>query len=147
MAKVISFLNHLFIEQEDTLARLNPAYVNTIRMVTFINANQEVEIWATIIRIGYAQPQDNFSKGGLAATIDIETGVINSTARVKDPFQTKTYHRHPVTNAPISGTKIPCWHETLTIVKQVALEIPSVRTVGWDIAITQNTPTLIEGNW
>ncbi len=135
-----------FIEQHATMATLSPTSVNTVRIVTFLNNSQEVEIWATIVRIGLGKSLDNFSMGGLAANVDAKTGVINSFAKLKDPFCTKTYHRHPVTDAPITGVSIPFWADILTMVEKAALEIPSVRTVGWDIALTRTGPTLIEGN-
>ncbi|UTA70398.1 sugar-transfer associated ATP-grasp domain-containing protein [Emticicia sp. 21SJ11W-3] len=34
----------------------------------------------------------------------------------------------------------------MTMAKKAALKIPSVRTIGWDIALTPNDPTIIEGN-
>jgi hypothetical protein len=53
---------------------------------------------------------------------------------------------HPTTGAPIRGKRLPCWDE----VKQLAVRAhgafrPRV-LIGWDIAITNEGPVIIEGN-
>lgn len=135
-----------FIEQDSNLTRIAPKSINTIRIVTFLNPKKEIEIWATVIRFGFDKSLDNFSMGGLCASIDINSGIINSLARIKDPFSTQMYDKHPVTGEAITGVKIPYWDEIITMIKKAALEVPTVRSVGWDIAITKDGPTLIEGN-
>jgi len=135
-----------FIEQHKDLKQIYPGSINTIRIITFVNKQKELEIWGTLLRLGLDKSVDNFAAGGLSANIDINSGVINSLARIKDPFHKTAYNKHPVTDVKITGSKIPYWDEIIKMVKKAALEVPEVKTVGWDIAITPSGPTLIEGN-
>ena len=134
-----------YIEQHSCLKQIYPGSINTIRIVTFVNGSKEVEVWGTTIRMGVNKSVDNFSMGGISANIDINSGIINTKARYKSPFQCE-YDIHPVTGENITGVEIPYWAETIETIKKAALEVPEVRTIGWDIAITPQGPTLIEGN-
>lgn len=135
-----------FVDQHPDLKKINSKSVNTVRIVTFVNDKNEVEVWVAIIRFGWNTPIDNFSNGGLSSNIDLETGIIDNLAKVRDPFTKERFANHPVTGNPILGLKVPFWAETIEMLKKAALEVPGVKTVGWDIAITPTGPTLIEGN-
>lgn len=135
-----------FIEQHPILKELNPSSVNTIRIITFLNDYNIVEIWGALIRIGFNKEIDNFDAGGLGANIDLKTGIVDTKAIIKDPFTEKEYESHPITGAKIKGIQIPYWDEIIKLVEDAGKNIPEVRTVGWDIAVTTQGPTLIEGN-
>jgi len=49
-------------------------------------------------------------------------------------------------NTKIVGFKIPNYKEVVALSKKVAKVVKKIRDVGWDIAITKNGPTIIEGN-
>jgi hypothetical protein len=54
--------------------------------------------------------------------------------------------RHPDTGAVIEGRVLPFWQDTVDLgCRAHAVFAPRV-VVGWDIAITQRGPVLIEGN-
>ena len=44
------------------------------------------------------------------------------------------------------GREIPLWKEAMAMVKRAAEMIPSVKYIGWDVAISENGPLFIEGN-
>ncbi len=44
------------------------------------------------------------------------------------------------------GYGMPYWHKTIELVNEMAHLIPTLRYVGWDIAITEAGPELIEAN-
>lgn len=135
-----------FIIQHPDLANIYPKSINTVRIVTFLNNQKEVEVWGTLLRMGYDKSVDNFDAGGLSAKIDIKEGKVITAAKLKDPFTQMLYEKHPITNHPIKGIEIPYWEEVIALVNRAALEVKDVRTVGWDVALTVNGPTLIEGN-
>lgn len=135
-----------FIEQHPEMAALSPTSVNTIRIVTFLDDDNNLEIWGTLLRMGYDKQVDNFDAGGLGAKIDMNSGMVVTSAIVKDPFDNTKYDAHPVTDEIILGKQIPFWDEIIEMVKECVYIVPEVRTVGWDFAITANGPTLIEGN-
>ena len=56
------------------------------------------------------------------------------------------YKTHPISGKILLGFQIPFWYESLELAKKAALLYPQNRSVGWDIAIKNNGPILIEGN-
>lgn len=135
-----------FITQHETLRELHPRSINTIRVVTFLNDAAEVEIWGALLRMGFGTPVDNFDAGGISALIDTTSGVVVGRGQVKDPFRDASFETHPQTGCRIVGLQIPFWTEVLDLIRTAATVVPQVRTVGWDVAITDRGPTLIEGN-
>ena len=135
-----------FIEQHLEISKIYPNAINTIRVVTFLNDNGEVEFWGTLLRMGYDNQVDNFDSGGLSANINMSTGIVSGKAKIKNPFVNKEFSHHPVSGNMITGVKIPFWDEVLKIIREAAYVVPEVRTVGWDVAITHRGPTLVEGN-
>ena len=58
-----------------------------------------------------------------------------------------TYDKHPLTGFDFNSIKkIPYVPEAIEMVKKAALLIPDLRYIGWDVAITDNGPLIIEGN-
>ncbi len=55
--------------------------------------------------------------------------------------------RHPETNAPILHRKLPCWTELIHCVENAHSCLFSDQVViGWDVAILDNGPCMIEAN-
>lgn len=134
-----------YINQHPRLNELSPSAVNTVRIFTQLNENDEVEILGCRLRISVDSPVDNMAAGNLAAPIDEVSGIISGPAVYSDI--TKPECRvHPVTNVEIVGFRIPFWSETMEMVKQAAMKHPQNRSVGWDVVMTDKGPGLIEGN-
>jgi hypothetical protein len=134
-----------FVIQHKDLMRLAPSGLNTLRIVTRLNHHDEVEILGTTLRISINSSIDNWSAGNIAAPVNLSTGIVDGPAFYKDITKPDEY-RHPITNIDIIGFKIPYWNETLQLAKDAALFNKKNRCIGWDIAITDDGPELIEGN-
>lgn len=134
-----------FIEQHDNLKELSPSGLNTVRIITQLNKNDEVEILGARLRITINSSVDNLAAGNIAASINLETGVIGSEAVYSD-ITKEPETQHPITNTEIIGFKIPYWQESLDMVKRAALFHKENRSIGWDVAITNQGPELLEGN-
>lgn len=133
------------IVQHPLMASLNATSVNTVRLVTVIDNDQQVEVIAAVLRMGNGGVIDNYSAGGMAAPVDMATGRVWQGATYRD--STRQMERiHPTSHVEIVGFMVPYWEETLALVKDAAWVVPEVRAVGWDIAITENGPILVEGN-
>lgn len=130
------------IKQHKDMSALYPDAINTVRFMTFVE-NNDVKIIGTRLRMGNGGYVDNAAAGGVFATINVESGEVDSVAFNKS---NEKFERHPITNHPIKGFKIPFWEEIVEMCKKAALEVPDVRSIGWDVAITENGPLLIEGN-
>ena len=128
--------------QHPAIAALCPTSVNTIRVATLLGDKKEGIVYA-YIRIGNGKVMDNVDCGGMAAPVDIETGVITGVGANKAG---ETYEIHPMTGTKIPGTQIPYWEDVKTMCLNAMHVVPQVRFVAWDVAITEGGPVFIEGN-
>ncbi|TFH63939.1 MAG: hypothetical protein E4G91_07345 [Candidatus Zixiibacteriota bacterium] len=134
-----------YVEQHEILQRIQPHSLNTLRVVTFINDGGEVEVLATMVKLGLgASTVDNLSKGGFAARVD-EGGILQK-AILEESGSYEPAEKHPTTNQQIEGVRLPFFDEAVALAIRAQLHIPQLRTLGWDIAITPKGPIIIETN-
>ena len=132
-----------FVIQHESVSKLYPLAVNTYRIVTVLTDGAPHIVYA-FIRIGNGgRFVDNINAGGMAAPVNIETGVIEYPAFDKDSIY---YETHPYTNCPIKGYQLPQWDKAVETVLKAATKVPEVGQVGWDVAATKDGVVLIEGN-
>ena len=133
------------IEQDEDLAEFNPSSVNTLRVVSLLGNKGKVNLMTANLRVGHGNKYaDNFHHEGIAALIDLDTGLVVTTGIDKN---LKRYIFHPVSGKQIVGFKVPFWGKVKETVRQAAQVVPTVRYVGWDIAIgKQGEIILVEGN-
>lgn len=134
------------ISQHPLLEKYNKSSVNTLRVVTLRCADGNPKVMAGVLRIGRAgKTADNFHHNGIAATIDVATGIVNSLG-IDREF--KRYVIHPDSGEKIIGFVIPSWDKVVDIVSRAAMVVPEVRYIGWDVAIdAEGNAQLIEGNY
>ena len=133
------------VVQHWDIAEFNNSSVNTLRIVTMLCANKTVEIMAAVIRLGRkGQVVDNFHNYGVVALIDPKTGIVKTTGVDRD---FKRYVVHPDSKKPIPGFRIPSWDKIVNTVKKLALVVPDIRYVGWDVTVgKEGEVIIIEGN-
>ena len=130
------------IVQHEMLNRINPSCVNTIRFVTIIDNNMQVQEFSHFLRVGVGGSiTDNRALGGYAVNIS-EDGVLGD----KGIGHHKCITVHPDTGFVFAGYRLPYWNEVRELVKNVHAKLPDIKSIGWDVAITPNGPVLIEGN-
>ncbi len=136
------FLLEECVIQKDYLSKLYPHSVNTLRIVT-LRVNGDTHIVARILRIGNkGNIVDNFHKDGMYTTLD-ECGIVSKPAIDRDG---NIYYIHPETKESVINFRIYNFEEIINFVKKASEVIPEIGYVGWDIAITDKGPVLIEGN-
>ena len=139
--KGIGILEEIVIQHPD-MASLCPTSVNTCRIATLMGDKQQGIVYA-FLRIGNGKVMDNVDCGGMAARIDLESGKLLTCGADKAG---KTFTKHPMTGTDIIGFTIPYWEEAKAMCLEAAKKVPQMRFVAWDVAITPNGPTFIEGN-
>ncbi|MFN4764645.1 sugar-transfer associated ATP-grasp domain-containing protein [Gillisia sp. Q332] len=144
-----NFILTEFIEQSDFALSLNPTSVNTMRILTLIDPiTKEPFIARAVQRIGTSAsaPQDNFTKGGVSALINLKTGVLSdATAHPKSAKHIRLSH-HPDSNIKIEGITIPNWDQIRIEILTAAKQLPMLKCVGWDFVLSKNGLMAIEGN-
>lgn len=133
-----------YVVQHSALMELSPSGLNTVRVLTQLHEGK-VNFLGARLRVSVNSPVDNMAAGNLAAFIDIEKGVVIGPAVYSD-ITKEDVTIHPVTDKPITGFAIPFWSEAIKLAREAALHLPENKSVGWDVAITEEGPELIEGN-
>ena len=133
------------IEQHELLNAMNPASVNTMRIVTALNGDRVVPLSA-MLRLGVANgSRDNLSAGGIAVGLDIQTGLLSDHGFYKPGFGGRTT-AHPDTGFEFKGVHFPLFKEAKEIVCRLHEMFYGVHSIGWDVAMTPEGPTILEGN-
>ena len=142
LSKNEMLLEELIIQDKEW-GKISPKSINTIRVMTS-NVDGNVNIFCMIARIGNSiNLQDNFHQGGSGVLVDTEKGILVGKAINKD---NEEFEIHPVSKVKFDGYKIPHFNEVVEIAKKAALKFPKTIVIGWDVAITDKGPLIIEGN-
>jgi len=130
------------ITQVDYLNKVHDKSVNTVRIIT-INNNDKTLILNAFLRVGNGSFVDNTCSGGMVVPIDIKTG---KTIYPGTDLQENVFEIHPITKHPLVGIDIKDWDACIKLVKDACKLCPTLRYIGWDVAITPTGPCLVEGN-
>ena len=130
------------LSQHADMAAIYPGSVNTIRIATLIG-DKDAGIVYAFMRIGNGRVMDNVDCGGMAARVDLSSGIINTVAADK---KGQEFSRHPLTDTPITGFQVPFFEEARQACLEAMRLVPQLRFVAWDVAITPQGPEFIEGN-
>lgn len=130
-----------FIKQHPDMNSLYKNSVNTIRLITFFDGNKFTLLQA-ILKIGNGGIVDNYTYGGMYAFLN-NSGKVITPAVSKDK---KVYEKHPKTNIPILGFKVPFFKEAVNLLKEASKKVDGVAYISWDLAITEDGPLIIKGD-
>ena len=138
-----------YVVQHPEMKKLSLNSVNTVRIVTIQTFDDipgvekgKVHFIYGGVRMGHGNNYvDNLHSGGMIACINIETGVVETDAV---DFANRVFKQHPDTNVTIKGFQIPYFKEIKQLIEAAGKGIPGY--LGWDIAITETGPIIIELN-
>lgn len=151
MTQDLGFNHHGFmleakLQNHQSIARFNADSLNTCRVVTFLDAESNVNILFAIIRLGRrGMSTDNWHTGSVAVGVDVKTGVMGDGA-IRPEFGGEWLSVHPDSGLRFKGEKIPMWDQVLDLTERAARMTPGILTVAWDIAVTEAGPVIVEGN-
>lgn len=133
------------IKQAPEITLFHHGSVNTVRLAVVRGMDGEVRIYGATLKVGQGNTAvDSICKGGLCANIDFESGIIITDA--VDTYGNK-YVTHPDTDIKFKGFQIPRWQDLKQLCLEISDVIPSVRYVGWDMALSENGWVIVEGNY
>lgn len=136
------------IENHSDLTHIAGKAVATCRIITIKNENSEPEGIVAVFRIpgSLSGVVDNSHAGGLASSIDMVSGTLGRATYLGTNGALGKYDAHPENGERIEGLKLPYWKESLELCKESHSKMLSRVIVGWDIAITNKGPVVIEAN-
>lgn len=122
--------------------------LTSCRMMSVKNAQGGFEVTHAVFKSS-TKPEaivDNFHKGGIVSRVDISTGQIGPASDAGVGRPCVWYDTHPLTGARIAGRTLPLWPETMELVRKAHAAFPDRIVVGWDVAISERGPVILEGN-
>jgi hypothetical protein len=91
---------------------------------------------------------DNFDGGrgaNLVAALNLDTGLVERVVGGRPNEETELIV-HPDTGKQMTNFTVPFWEEACEVCRKAAGIFPTVRYQGWDIAITNHGPKILELN-
>ena len=134
--------------QHPAIRPISPWSLNTARLLAVRVADGEVVLAGASHRWGTAVsgPVDNVSAGGIASGIDARAGRLGPIREFPRERRRVQYDRHPDTGEQVAGVILPQWEQVRDLALRLMATFPELDHVGWDIAVTDQGPRVIEGN-
>jgi hypothetical protein len=89
---------------------------------------------------------DNLHAGGIAANVTLETGELSRATDLGSRSRRGWLSVHPDTGGLIENRVLPHWEETKQLAISAHREFTDRVVIGWDVAILEDGPIVIEGN-
>lgn len=135
------------VVQHDALKAFKTKSVNTIRIVTVKGKSGKIGVFSAFLRLSASADSfvDNRARGGLGIGIELDTGKLMKYGLPHDNFGSKL-EVHPLSGITFEGYQLPYWNEVVELVVNAHKQFYKLQSIGWDVIITENGPTLLEGN-
>ncbi len=133
------------IQQHPNMGSLHLSSINTIRLITF-NSGGNVVIFSAALRVGTAgRSVDNWAAGGIVLGIDLGSGRLRTDGLYKPGYGGRV-QQHPQTQVIFSGFEVPYFGEAVALARKFHTFLGGIHSIGWDIAVTEAGPVIVEGN-
>lgn len=125
--------------------------LQTVRICTFVTDDHQVEILFTFMKLagqeGLADAFNLGKTGNMLAKIDPATGRFCKIYAIdqQQGYLVEITH-HPITQANLLNFTVPHWQACLALAQRLSIAFLPLRAIGWDIAITDEGPVVLEGN-
>ena len=125
--------------------------LQTARINTLLAGDGRVEILFFMLKVLAGRTlSDNFSMGttgNLIAFGDAEQGVLRGAVTLHACGSGMVrIGGHPQTGVAFDGFRLPWWREALDLVRRAQRCFPELATLGWDVALTEAGPVIVEAN-
>ena len=130
-------------------ARIFPGALNTVRVMTARDpGTRQPFILGAAHRFGTARsaPTDNRKAGGIVSAVDLATGTVSAAVGLGPGNRREEHRVHPETGGSIQGVVVPFWDELTAAALTLANAFPDLVFVGWDLAVGEHGPIVVEGN-
>ncbi len=136
------------VEQTEQFRRINPNSLNTLRVMSSLYPDGEVDVFRVFIKFGrHDSCVSNRGDGeNIAATVDINTGTLINPGHFKGFRNIQPVTEHPDSREQIEGIQIKEWKRLIDQVKDFHKRIGFLKVLGWDIAVTDKGALVIEMN-
>ena len=146
--RTLSFEHALILQPRVTnhreLQAVSGRGLSTVRAVTLQDISGLIDVAIACFRMPVGPlVADNFASGGLACPVGLDDGRLGAAVFKSQP---NSFIAHPDTGATILGRTLPHWSEVKRLAVAAHQEFKRLPTIGWDIAIAEDGPVIVEGN-
>lgn len=143
-----SLIFESIIQQTEQFKQFNASSVNTVRFMTTLYPDNQAKIFAVFLKVGRkGNCVDNAGSGGnVDAAVDIESGRIYNVVQFDGYRKRKKIDHHPDSGAQLENCFIDKWEQIKADVIRFQQAFPYCKAAGWDIAITDDGPVVVEIN-
>jgi hypothetical protein len=153
-----SKLFDLFLFQERLYSHKNLATLSktsalqTIRIITYIDHDNNFQVLYSLLKVICGNNIiDNLchgALGNLSAVLDSHGGKVDYCYDILDRRKGfKKVINHPDTGLPFNNFELPYWKETIEMLEKASRAFLPLRSIGWDVALTDHGPVVVEGNY
>jgi hypothetical protein len=126
------------------LNALNPDVLATLRVMSFRRPDGAVMIGPVVWKIPLGRSGvDNIARRGVIASVELATGI---AGRARHSLSEPDVVTHPETGFQVEGTRLPHWPLVDPLVRAAFAVLPGLHAIGWDVAIAETGPLIIEAN-
>ncbi len=146
--KRVTYIVQPRIRSHKKLLAMSGEVASTLRLITVINEVGEPEIVYSIFRVpgDLNGDVDNTHAGGLAASVDINTGLIGNLVDYGISGSNVEASHHPKNGVAVAGEIIPMFEDTKSLVVDAHKKFNGRVMIAWDVCITDEGPLIIEAN-
>ena len=132
--------------QNEEINKIHSGCINTMRVETFIDKKGEIHILSAFMRFGIGKSHvDNAHSGGFYVGINLKNGTLRDIGHQYMEYGGAKYTIHPDSKFAFANFEIPYFKELCDLVIKGVQFLPD-RYIGWDIAISNKGPVIIEAN-
>lgn len=135
------------VSNHPALSDLSNGALSTVRVVTIQDEHGGYEATDAVFRmaVGPNTVIDNFHAGGLAANVERASAELGPATDLGLRPDWGWRKQHP-SGATIAGRQLPYWRETIELVQRAHAAFSDRIIIGWDVAVLEDGPCLVEGN-
>ncbi|MEM8732470.1 MAG: sugar-transfer associated ATP-grasp domain-containing protein [Pseudomonadota bacterium] len=134
------------ITQHPELSDIIGRAIGTVRLVTIRDTAVPRPFYALWKIPAPKAMSDNFwQDGSMIAPLDLDTGAVGD-CWIGTGLDARKLETHPVSGRTFRGFEMPHWADALDQASKAHALFPDLGVVGWDVAITEDGPLLIECN-
>ena len=134
----------LVTSQHDLIARFNPDVINSLRLISFDSLPGPSVVLGAFRSAVTSKSVDNYTSGGAIVAIDLPHGVLAGDGFMKHSDQPLPVH--PVSGIMFNGQTIPHLSEAIGLAQRLHATLRA-KTLGWDIALLERGPCVLECNF
>lgn len=136
------------LRNHSDLRALSGGALCTVRIVSCKDDQGGFHATHAAFRVALTQNSvvDNFHAGGIAAKVDMATGKLGPATDLGLRSDSRWHDIHPYNAQPIAGRILPLWREAVMLVERAHAQFADRLVIGWDVAILEHGPCIIEAN-